>query len=433
MKKVISSILIMAVCLMGLMATGNKEVTNNSKTVTLSFMGWAQSPLETQAVKEGIATFEAQNPNIKIQYTPSVSGDDYKAKLLSSIAGGSAPDVFFINARDYRIFAGKGVLLDITNRFLENFPLDDFITSSRTIMQIDGHVYGISSCTVSPIVFYNKDIFDKKGIPYPSSDPNHSWTIDQFRETAKKLTGDGVFGVYGMETVQDTLYAQLLSGGAKPFSDDYTKSTIDSPETRKVLETIKAIRVKDGSAPSAATLDGAGMNAQQMLMTGRVAMLVDGSWSLQQLTTTDFNVGIAPLPSYGNVLTTGTAHLHAISATTNHPEEAWKFVTFLSGMDYQGKLSQEGLWLPNHYSLWADGEDGIDGWYDEQRLGPYYKQMGSYLRDAKVNPAAMQKTSRLSDILKEETDKYFKENEPIDIILARLQNRSNEAIAESLE
>ena len=66
------------------------------------------------------------------------------------------PDVMFVSAESYRAIVSKGALWDITDQFDENYPLDDFIDSSRQIMEVDGHVYGISSCTVSPIVYYNR-------------------------------------------------------------------------------------------------------------------------------------------------------------------------------------------------------------------------------------------------------------------------------------
>jgi multiple sugar transport system substrate-binding protein len=398
---------------------------------TITFIGWEASPLETQAVKNGIAKFEAANPGIKVQYTPT-SGD-YNAKLLASIAGNSAPDVFFAGSDTYRTLVKRGVLLDITDRFGSSFPLDDFIESSRTIMTVNGRVYGISSCSVSPIIYYNKDIFDKAGVPYPAASLDKIWTIDEFRAIAKRLTGNGNYGIYGLETINDTLAAQLVSAGGNKFNSDYTKSAMNSPQAKRVLQMIKAIRVEDGSAPSAAAMaDNAGMggmNAKQMLQTGKVAMLMDGSWSLQELSTLNFPVGIAPLPSYGNPVTVGQAHLHVISKNTKYPEEAWKFLQFLSGMDYQGQLCREGLWLPNRYSLWEDGPNGIDGWYDDERLGPYYREMKTYLRDAVVDPSALQKANICTDIIREECERYLKEDLPVDQALANIEKRTNTELA----
>lgn len=412
---------------------GSSDSGGESKdgVVELTFMGWEASPLETQAVKDGIAAFEKENPNIKVNYTPGLAGSEYNAKLLSSAAAGSLPDVMFVAAESYRAIVSKGALWDITDQFDENYPLDDFIDSSRQIMEVDGHVYGISSCTVSPIVYYNKDVFDAEGLEYPSADPENCWTIDEFREIAKKLTSEDIYGVYGLETVADTLNAQLLSNGGTRYNEDYTKSTMNSPENKEVFETIKAIRTEDGSAPDASTLDAVGMSAKQMLQTGKVAMLVDGSWSLQELAASDMNIGMAPLPSYGKVLTTGQAHLHCISDTSKHKEEAWKFLQFLSGMDYQGALVKSGLWMPNRYSMYED--DAVAQWYDEKVHGDSYKQMLTYFKDAVVDPTALQLTSQARDIIAEETDMYFKQDQDIDLTLENMDTRIDEAIQDALQ
>jgi multiple sugar transport system substrate-binding protein len=427
-------LLVMAVSLAALVfAGGASGQRSSSGDVTLTFAGWEVSPLETAAVKNGIAAFEKANPGIKVQYTPfpNVATGEYVARMLSAMSSGNSPDVMFVATGDYRTWAGRNVLLDITDRFGSTFPLDDFIASSRTIMNVNGKIYGISSCSVSPIIYYNKAIFDKYGEPYPSSDPNKIWTIDEFRAVAKRLTRDGIYGCYGLETNGIMVFSQALSAGATPISADGTKSTYNTPAVKRVLETIKSIRVDDRSMPSASTLENVGMNASQMLSTGKVAMLMDGSWAMQELSTLGFPVGIAPIPSYGNPITTGQAHVHAISKTSKHPEEAWKFLQFLSSVEYQGQLCREGLWLPNRYSLWADGAKGIDGWYDNARLGPYYRQMRNYLRDAAVSPDAMFSLAIINDITSEEQDKFFKDNQPIDTTLANIERRVNAELAAS--
>lgn len=381
--------------------SSNEAKKGQEGIVELTFMGWEASPLETKAVEEGIKAFEKENPNIKVTYTPGLAGSEYNAKLLSSAAAKALPDVMFVASESYRQIVSKGALMELTDKFNEDFPLDDFIDSSRQIMEVDGKVYGISACTVSPIVYYNKDVFDAAGISYPSADPAECWTIDEFREIAKELTSDEIYGVYGLETVADTLNAQILSNGGTRYNEDFTKSTMNTPEVKEVFETIKAIRVEDGS------------------------------WSLQELADSGMNIGMAPLPSYGEVLTTGQAHLHAISATTEHPEEAWKFLQFLSGMEYQGELCKSGLWMPNRYSLYE--EDAVAQWYDEKVHGDSYKLMLDYFKDAAVDPGALQKSTQARDIIAEETDMYFKQDQDIDVILQNLDSRIDEAIAEALQ
>ncbi len=404
---------------------------DNGETVTLNFIGWEASPLETAAVEDGIAIFVKEHPGIKVNYTPGLAGSEYNAKLLTAAASNSMPDVMFMMANAYRQFVSKGALLEITDKFNEEFPLDDFIDSSRTIMSIGGKVYGVSSCTVSPILYYNKDVFDEAGVDYPSSDPASSWTMDEFREVAKKLTTDDIYGCYGLETVADTLAAQIISNGGSRYSADYKTSTMNTPEVKEVLEIIKAVRVEDGSAPDATTLDSVGMTAVQMLETGKVAMLIDGSWSLQELAASGMNVGMAPLPSYGEVLTTGQAHLHCVAAGTKYPEQAWEFVKFLSSLDYQGSLVSSGLWMPNRKSMYE--EEMVAKWYKEEVHGDSYKNMLDYFQKAVVDPAALQYSSKCSDIISEETKLYFTDAQDIDATLQNIDKKSDEAISEALE
>ena len=95
--------------------------------VTITFMGWEASPLETESVLNGIKLFESKNPDIKVEYTP-INGT-YAEKLLTMIAGDAAPDTFFMGMGEYRNFQEKGVLLDLTDYFNAEYKLDDFIPS----------------------------------------------------------------------------------------------------------------------------------------------------------------------------------------------------------------------------------------------------------------------------------------------------------------
>lgn len=410
--------------------TATTTADTKAEMVTLSFMGWEASPLETESVKAGIASFESQNEYIKVEYTPGLSGTEYTAKLMTMFAGNAAPDVFFCGDSDYRTFAGKDVLMDITDNFDATFPLDDFIDSCQTIMSIDNKIYGISSCVVSPILYYNKTMFDNANLAYPSSDPAEAMTWDEFRELAKKLTiknGDTVeqYGVYGMETwmIVDFIY----SNGGTYFNEDFTKCTINDEKAAEALTSIRDIRTVDGSAPDATTLENVGMSAAQMLQTGKVAMLVDGSWALQQLATLDFEVGMAPLPKFEKAITTGSAHLHTIWAETPYPEQSWEFLKFLSGYDYQGALVAAGLWMPNRKSMYEP--EGVAQWFREDVHGEDFKKLIPYFKDALVYPGALWPSSKCGTILDEERDKFFKDGQDVNVTLQNIQTRIDEELA----
>jgi len=383
----------------------------SGKAVTLKFAGWEASSLETESVKKGLELFMRQNPDIKVEYTTLPNGTNYITKIQTLHAGNEAPDVFFLQSDYYRDFVKRGQLLDLTSRVESDFSLDDLIPSAIAISEVDGKFYGIESCTVSPVLFYNRDIFDKAGLPYPPSDPNEAWTWEEFVEVAKQLTireGDKVvqYGVYGAEDYYMTL-ALVMSNGGNWFSGDGSGPAINSPEVIEVLEAIKRLRVEHGASPEAKLLTNMGMSSSQMLQTGKIAMLINGSWALQELSQMDFPVGVGVLPRFKEPVTHGQAHLHVASAKTKYPEEAWKLIKFLSSEEYQLQNVREGLWMPNRASLYTG--EGVRKWLTEGVHPEGFEQMVDYFVNARVYSYATlgAGAQRISENMTEELDKYF--------------------------
>lgn len=411
-------------------ASNDASNGKTSDVVTLKFMGWEASPLETQSVKKGLEQFMQQHPNIKVEYQ-AVPNTQYPQKLLTMLAGNAAPDVFFLGATEYRAFQKRGVLLDLTGNFNKDMSLDDFVPSSAQIMNIDGKIFGVSSCIVSPVLYYNKAVFDKANLAYPPSDPSKAWTWDEFRDAAKKLTikdGDKVtqYGAFGFENFYATT-SEIMSNGGKLFSDDFTKMNINTPEVKQVMQSVLELRVTDGAAPTAKTLESIGMKANQMLQTGKVAMVADGSWALQELATMGFPVGVAALPKFKDAKTHGQAHVHAASAKTAHPQEAWELLKFLSSEDYQIANVKEGLWMPNRKSLYT--EEGIKKWYNEKVHPEGFKELIPYFANAEAYPFPMITQNKVNDIITEETDKLWYSGQSVDDTLKNIETRSNVELA----
>ena len=78
-------------------------------------------------------------------------------------------------------------------------------------------------------------------------------------------------------------------------------------------------------------------------------------------------------------------------------------------------------------------DDMVAKWYKEEVHGDSYKNMLDYFQNAVVDPAALQYSSKCSDIITEETKLYFTDAQDIDTTLQNIDKRSNEAIAEALE
>lgn len=408
-------------------AAGGKEVAAGD-VATIQFMGWEASPLETASVESGLSTFMARNPEIRVEYTP-VAGD-YSARLLTLMAGDAAPDVFFLGSGDYRRFASRGVLLNLTQQFEQSFDIRDFIPLAQQKMVIDGEIYGLSSTNVSPVLYYNMDIFDRAGLPYPPSNPNEAWTWDEFVQIAQELTlrsGNRVtqFGTFGFDAFSWgwVFPAVVSSAGGRVFNDDYTELLLNSPEGRDALRKMLELRTVYGVSPEGAFAEDVGMNASQMLQTGMVATMVNGSWALQELAQMGFRVGVGVLPIIRRPATVGQAHLHSAYANTAHPEEAWKLIEFLSSIEYQTDLVRAGLWIPNREDMYLPTEVG--NWLNPdvhpagfEELIPYFTNYGEAWPGMMVPADAW-------DIINEELDNFFFAGQPLDVVLPRMERRVN--------
>lgn len=394
--------------------------------VTLQFMGWEASPFETSITEQSLKQFMKENPDIKVEYTP-VSGE-YPAKLLTMIAGDAAPDVFFIASDSYRSFQKRGVLLNLTEYFNKEMDIDEFIPLARDKMLIDGGIYGVSSCDVSPVLFYNKKLFDEAGLPYPPNDPEKAWTWDKFVDIAKQLTvrknGKTVqYGVSGF-TIEwvSAFSAMVKSNGGQVFNEDYTELLLDSPEAKEALVEIKNLQRVYGVSPLViANVQQGGISSTQMLQTGRLAMLVDGSWTLQQLAEMDFPLGIGVLPKFKEPVTIGQAHLYSAWVKTKHPDEAWELIKFVSSREYQTKLVKTGIWLPNRMDMYE--EENLANWMNPDVYPGDFVNMLKYFTNYAELWVAVKVPSEAWSIINEELGTFFVTDQSIDTVISRMKKR----------
>lgn len=415
---------------------GYTVITNldSSEDVTLTMAGWEGGPSETDNLNRALELFSEFYPNIKVEYTPSAdSGEGHHGKIMTMFAADSAPDVFYCGSSYVHDFADRGILYDITDLFNQQFGLDDYIPAALQCMQYNDRLYGITSCNVGPQLYYNKDLFDAAGVEYPSADPEDPWTWEEFIDAAQKLTITGddgkvkQYGFYGLEDAE-LLTAYFNQFGIDYLNDDETQFTAtDDPNLKVILENIKALRTEYGVSPQAAFTESAGMNNVQMLLTGMVAMFVEGSWGMEETAESGVNFGVAPLPVMnGGVSSTwGQAHIHSIAANSKHIDEAWALLCFLGSDEYQLGMVREGLWTPNKTSCYEP--EAIQGWLTENHPEGYDKFIRYFKDYSSIQPQTVM-GGEAADIFNEECQAYFDGNEDIDKVIADMRKRIDEAL-----
>lgn len=294
--------------------------------VTLDLWMWddAQQP----AIRAMADEYEASHPNVKIEISCQADVSGLNQKVQATIGTADAPEIFFMNYNLAAEYIPLGIVADLSPYNIDQSELASGIVNAYTQ---DGKVYAVAKDTDSYAVFYNKALFDKAGVPYPEA----SWTIADFCETAKKLTGDGVIG-WTNSGSDRVWYNFIYANGGNIYSEDGTKAAINTPESAEVIQMLMDL-TNDGYAYNGAQLGEVSDTAA--FTSGIAAMTINGSWMISQYAgALGDNLGIVELPS-GKAGKFSANHGIGYSTTTSneHMEETVDFLRYLATYDAQVK------------------------------------------------------------------------------------------------
>jgi len=324
--------------------------TNAEEQVKIKFAGWGD-PSEKEVFTKLIKGFEEKNPSIKVEYLHIPA--DYVGKMNTILAGGDAPDVFYVPDGDFGRWVSQGLLLPIED-FVNASSIDtaDMWESGLIRYRYDGAVNGQGTLYALPkdigptVLYYNKEIFDKMNVPYPSADT--PMTFEQLLDTAKKLTVEenGKVSQYGMGPIWWEGF--VLGNGGKFLSDDKREFVGNGPEAAEALQFAADLSNKHKVVPNAAALKD--MNDGQMFKTGRLAMMITGRWMVPEFRKLPFDWDVAPLPVNAWAGTSGSVGL-GIYSKTKHVEAAYRLVEYLGGPEGQKEQSLMGFSIPSFKSM----------------------------------------------------------------------------------
>jgi multiple sugar transport system substrate-binding protein len=185
--------LTMAIAMAALASTAATPTVAQDAPVKLKWALWDWDA--TAYYKPLIEAYKAKKPNVTIEYV-DLGSTDYQTMLSMQLTGG-AKDLDVVTVKDMPGYANlvRAKQLEDLTAFMPANKIDPAAYGGIVEqLGIDGHVYALPFRSDFWIVYYNKDLFDKAGVPYPSND----MTIAQYDALAKKLTsGMGNQKVYG--------------------------------------------------------------------------------------------------------------------------------------------------------------------------------------------------------------------------------------------
>jgi multiple sugar transport system substrate-binding protein len=313
--------------------------------IELTLMGWSSSDAENTRLQEMVDTFNAANPDLHVTLNQV---PDYDTALQTAIAGGSPPDVFYIDSFRLPDYVEAGALQPIGDQ-MEN-P-DDFYPSLREAFTIDGTFWCPPKDFSTLGLQYNTDMFDAAGLEYPNPD----WTWDDLRSAAETLT-DPDAGVYGLTLSADfaRMIAFLYQAGGTVTNEDFTAMTLDTPEALEAAEFYIGL-VNDGFAAQPSDLDSGWPG--EAFGKGQAAMAIEGNWIAPFLNDTypDLNWGVTEMPAGpGGDATMAFTVCYGVAADAPNPEASIRLANWLTGAEGMAQWTGLGLAMPTRQSLSED-------------------------------------------------------------------------------
>ncbi|MBI4971149.1 MAG: sugar ABC transporter substrate-binding protein [Candidatus Omnitrophica bacterium] len=416
------------ICLLLVFQNGcakKESSTNGAVTVKVAFWG---SPEEIEIITNSINGWQQAHPNIHVRFEHTPFGG-YVSKILTRIAGGAAPDVICTEVNYFVSFASKGVLENL-NPYIEKdkeFSKAAFFPEVLDRFTVNGKLLAIPRDTAPfACVFYNKEMFDKAGVPYPTDD----WTWEEFLDKAKKLTKESKgritqYGFYGWAW-KNFIYGNggaLVDNVAKP-----TKTLIDQPESIEGLQFYVDLINKYKVMPTPVALTNMGMGIDVMFASGKLAMFLSGVWETPALRQRNFKWDIAMFPKNAKgVRKFGTGGSgYCILKSSKHKDAAWEVIKALTGAEGQKELAKRGLAQPALINI-AEGPD----WAENTEAPANKKMLNQAVKYVVYDPFVSNWSEIESKYLNEELDLVFNGRETVSDALRKVAPKINAALAKS--
>jgi multiple sugar transport system substrate-binding protein len=316
--------LVIALVASGCMGGSEPSGTGTDGPVTLSLWIFEGEETFLPALKKA---FEREHPNITLKIT-DIPEDSYVTKMDTALAAGSPPDIGWVYERRW-LKAGRVL------------PLDDVIESNQIDLshlnqnalagcEFDGKMYCLGSYTGAVMLFYNKDMFDKADLPYPSA--TEPMSVDQYAALAEKLTQpneDLAKHVFGATATPPFYWVET----GTHFSEDgrTIQGFVNDSSTVHMYDVLTTM-VRDRVAPSESDFQFFGDT--EILTTGQLAMsITDNVEAIPLLERAGVNWGAAPTPveeAGQPPFVSAWTDQFGVFAGSENPEAAKEFIAFLS-------------------------------------------------------------------------------------------------------
>lgn len=423
------TLLIMVLVCVPAFSAGNQEATAAKKEkVVINYYTWENAEKNNPIFEE----FMRDNPDIEVVVNFIPDNNDKMVKLDIMAMGGGAIDVMPLADGDQFARAEKGILMNL-DQFIQRDGLDmeKSFGGYAEWARYKGNYYAYPLRGTLGGLYYNKDMFDEAGIPYPTPD----WTFDEYlkiaRSLAKDVNGQRIYGTY-----QHTWAQEWSLFGAQKASF-YTADGLSNIQDPTLVTALKNRKMMDDEKiqRSFPLITSTKTIANIEFLGEKTAMAVAGSWLVRDMKDKnrfpfDFRVGVAYLPRFDESVAEKQIYMSVstlgIPATSKHPEEAWRFIRYYieNGSKYIAKAGNVPCYLPAYDDALIENYISGSG-LSVADVHPFFDEESSKYSLKLISGAAM---TEYTQIIHEEASLYLTGSKSLDDTISAIKTRADQAI-----
>lgn len=347
------------------------------------------------ATKALVEEFNEANPGIEVtfQVMPTNTDTQHDAYVTYLSARESDIDLYTLDVIWTAEFARAGWIEPIPEGTVDR---SDFLEGPLESATYEGTLYAVPWFTDAGVLYYRSDLLDEAGLPVPE-------TWDDFTEACRSVgTANAMDGFVWQGARYEGLVCNFLEflwgvGGAVDAETVAADRAGVERDVKLAIDVMAGLIADDAVSPRS-VLTYKEEDARRLFTEGRTLFLRNWpyAWSFVQEDGSKVKdaVGIARLPhaegeeSYSTI---GGWNI-ALSAYSRHPEEALRFLRFITGERSLELRAIEGGYLPTRRSTYEDA--------DVLAVNPHFASFFEVFKSTRNRPRSPH-YPRISDVIQE--------------------------------